>query len=76
MKVVRDCHLGKEVFPGNVKSCTTFDYLLFCNDVICVNLIHFIPLVSFYTHWKHQKTFSFLILSVGIERDQWGKMSQ
>ena len=27
--------------------------------------------ISFYTHWKRQKTRGFLIFSAGIERDQW-----
>ena len=30
---------------------------------------HFIPLVSFYTLWKHQKTSGFLMFSGGIGRD-------
>ena len=34
-------------------------------------LAHFIPLISFYTPWKHQKTSGFLIFSWGIERHQW-----
>ena len=29
------------------------------------------PLISFDTSWKHQKIRGFLILSGGIERDQW-----
>ena len=32
------------------------------------------PLVSFDTPWKHQKTFRFLIFSGGIERGQWHDM--
>ena len=39
---------------------------------ICVT--HFIPLVSFYTPWKHQKTRGFLMFSGGLERDQWHEM--
>ena len=34
-------------------------------------LTHFMPQVSFNTPWKHQKTFSFLMFSGGIERDLW-----
>ena len=34
-------------------------------------LTHFMPLVSFYTPWKHQKPKGFLMPSMGIERDQW-----
>ena len=37
------------------------------------NLTHFIPLVSLYAPWKHQKTRGFLF-SGGIERDQWHKI--
>ena len=32
------------------------------------------PLVSFYTPWKHQKTRGFLMLSGGVERDHWYEM--
>ena len=32
---------------------------------------HFMPLASFYTPWKHQKISGFLMVSGGIERDQW-----
>ena len=31
---------------------------------------HVIPLVSFYTPWKHQKAFGFLIVLGGIETDR------
>ena len=34
----------------------------------------FMPLVSFNTPWKHQKTKRFLIFSGGTERDQWYEM--
>ena len=37
-------------------------------------LIHFLPLLFYYTPWKHQKTFGAVILSVGIESDQWHEM--
>ena len=39
-----------------------------------VLLIHSMPLVSFYTSWKHQKTRSFHMFSGGIERNQWNEM--
>ena len=29
------------------------------------------PLISFDTPWKHQKTSGFVMISEGIERDQW-----
>ena len=32
-------------------------------------LIHYMPLISFYSHWKHQKIRAFLMFSGGIERD-------
>ena len=37
-------------------------------------LIHFMRLVSFYTLCKHQKTFSFLMFSGGMEKEQWHEM--
>ena len=43
--------------------------MLFIVDVL-YNLTYFIPLVSFYTPWKHQKTSGFLIFSGDIEREQ------
>ena len=44
--------------------------------IVSINsvLAHFMPLVSFDTPWKYQKPFGFLILSGGIERDQWHEM--
>ena len=41
---------------------------------IVPNLIHFMPLVSLNTLWKHEKTKGFLMFSGGIERDQWHEM--
>ena len=35
---------------------------------------YFMPLVSFDTPWKHQKTNAFLMFSGGVERDQWHEM--
>ena len=39
------------------------------------SLTHFATLVFFYTPWKYQKTYDFLMISGGIEKDQWHKMS-
>ena len=38
-------------------------------------LTHFSPMLHFYTSWKHQKAFGFLIFSGGIEMEfyrKWG----
>ena len=40
-----------------------------------ITLTYFMPLVSFYTPEKHQKTRGILIFSGGIERDQWYEKS-
>ena len=45
--------------------------ILNCTEIEA--LTHIMPLVSFDTPWKHQKTFGFLF-SGGIERDQWHEM--
>ena len=37
-------------------------------------LINLVPLVFFYTPWKHQKTIIFSISSGGIERHEWYEM--
>ena len=34
-------------------------------------LTYLLSLLCFYSFWKHQKTICFLIISRGIERDQW-----
>ena len=45
------------------------------NSLLKVDVLtHFMPLVSFYTPSKHQKTSGFLTFSGGIERDQWHEM--
>ena len=36
-----------------------------------IHLTHFMPLVSFDTPWKHQKTSDFFMFSGGVERDKW-----
>ena len=51
-----------------------FDVMsLFCVFIILLTnrLTDFMPLISFYTPWKHQKTKGFLMFSAGMERDQW-----
>ena len=37
---------------------------------------HVMPMISYYTPWKHQKTRAFLMFSGGKERKQWHKMGQ
>ena len=37
-------------------------------------LTHFMSLDSFYTPWKHQETLGFMMISGGVERDQWHEM--
>ena len=54
-------------------------YYLYFGDSQAMNsflLTYFMPLVSFYTPWKHQKTSGFLMFSGGIERDQWHEIGQ
>ena len=34
------------------------------------------PLISFDTPWKHQKTRGFMMFSEGIKRDQWHEMGE
>ena len=44
--------------------------------ISCHCLTHFMPVVSFYTSWKHQKTRGFLMLPGGLEKDQWHWVGQ
>ena len=39
-----------------------------------LSLTCFIPLLSFYTPWKHQKSRGFLMFLRDIERDQWDEV--
>ena len=43
----------------------------YCLTIANWSLTDFNQLISFYTPWKHQKTSDFLMLSGGIERNQW-----
>ena len=40
-----------------------------------IALTHFSPVSHFYTPWKRQKTYGFLMFSGGIEIWHWTKMS-
>ena len=67
--------------PENVVFCvrrflSSVDKQCEIKNIWVAILIHFIPLVSFYTPWKHQKTIDFLMFSWGKEKDQWHKMRQ
>ena len=50
------------------RKCLTRFLLLLCFVMETAGLTHFMPLVTFYTPWTHQKTSGFLICSGGIER--------
>ena len=39
-----------------------------------LHLKPFLPIVPFYTPWKDEKTFGFLIFSEGIKIEHWAKM--
>ena len=40
------------------------------------SLMHFMPLIFFYTPLKYQKTEGFLMFSGGIETDQWYEIAK
>ena len=58
---------------SSLSSLSVNAYVQFLVQYMDFFLTHFIPLVSFYTPWKHQKTSGFLF-SGGIERAQWQKI--
>ena len=66
MNIILRHHKSAVVKNNSLESKTPFSVLN--------ALTHFMPLVSFYTAWKHQKTSGFLMFSGGIERDQWHEM--
>ena len=51
-----------------------FTFKRFCMYHRRIILIHFMPLISYYTPRKYQKASSFLIFSGNIERGQWNKL--
>ena len=44
--------------------------------VIFLHLIYFQRIMYFYSPWKHQKNYGFLMFSGGIELDYWFKMGK
>ena len=60
----------------DIMLCSAFVFVPkgFQVNVSRITLTHFIPLVSFYTPWKHRKAFGFVVFSGGIERDQLHEM--
>ena len=66
--VTTKCDVYYKLRQYNIVWCITYEFW----SHICL-LIYFMLLVSFYTPWK-QKTRDFLILSVGIEGNQWREM--
>ena len=54
----------------------TPEQLLLIRKKIFSPLIDYMPLTSFYTHWKHQKARGLTMFSGGIEKHQWYKMDQ
>ena len=62
-------------FQGVEKECIGNKWVKYTSLLLhTLYLTHFMPLVSFYSPWKRQKTSSFLIFLGGIERDQWHEM--
>ena len=57
-----------------LKKYSHISHICLSSSWICIFLIHFMQLVSFYTPWKHQKTFGFLIFLGSIVGDQWHEM--
>ena len=53
--------------PTDLQSIHLF---LYEGELFVNGLTHFMPLVSFYTPRKHQKTRSFLMISKGVEVNQ------
>ena len=47
---------------------------LFVNVELFAALIHFMYQISYYTLWKHQKSWDFLMFSMGIQKDRWHQM--
>ena len=50
--------------------CHWFCLNLLITILLQICLTRYMPLISFYTSWKHQKTRRFFRFSGGIERDQ------
>ena len=69
----------KSAISGHLLQCSCaihyeFNVLAVDSNMLKLLLTHFMPLVSFDTPWKHQRTKGFLMFSGGIEKDQWHEM--
>ena len=75
MKLKNDAKFEEKLactLENDMRNLANFDLTLE-NLKICT-LTHFIPLISFDTPWKHQKTRGFRMFSGAIKRDQWHEM--
>ena len=70
--ILINCSPSLILFSNN-KGFMILNWLIWRIDLVNIygHLTHFLPLVSFYTPWKHHKTRGFLMFTGGIERDQW-----
>ena len=52
------------------KQWAHLNHMLFIKFKVVVKILtHFQPMIQFYTPWKHQKTWGFLMFLDGIELD-------
>ena len=66
-----------EVYSPTLYNCSPFIqwFLKHCSKVEnWYRMVKPISCCLFYTPWKHQKTFDFLMFSGGIEKDHWHEM--
>ena len=57
-------------------SINLLSYCIFMTLSIGAILTHFRPVFPFYTPWKHQNAFGFLVFSGGIKWGHWREMDQ
>ena len=71
-------YLINHEYTKKLKKVNLKNFLLLLSQFLCklimLSLTHFQPMFHFDTPWKHLKTWSFLMVSGGIELEHWLKM--
>ena len=74
LKELRDKHVIALSFKVICKLFYTLTWTYWTMIVLWWFLTYLWPMFPFYTHWKHQKTFNFLVFWGGIEWEHWPEM--
>ena len=60
--------------PGYDNCSKTRTYITYITYITRTYITHSLPMFSFYTPWKHQKTLGFPVFSGGTKWEHWSEM--